>query len=260
MSAEAIVIGFTTAPGYFYRRALRDAARERGVELQLNDLSVFEQVRWEKVDALFLPGGPDINPCYYLSCVDQELKEHTKRHQGLAHLRKKSRKRDAFEHALLMEVFHNRGLQNLPVLGIGRGMQMLAVALGVPLYLDLRRETGLVASRFEYVAVEPVPQTRFREIIGDEEIGVIKTQHQGVRLPYYMAHHEKWPELRVSGLSHRRQFAEAIELTNRPVLGLQFHPELSRNPRMKGVFHWLIDEAHRRSLERRRLFTQEQVF
>ncbi len=255
-----IVLGFTTKPGIFYRHAFQRAAREIGIKISFADLSVLDQVRWEKLDALVLTGGPDIDPCYYMNIVDDRLREHTKRNRYLSHNTKSGKKRDVFEHGLLMEIFHNRSLFHLPVLGIGRGMQMLAVAQGIPLYLDLRLETGIISTRFEYISVRTTPGTLFHNIVGDDVFKVFKNQHQAIRLPYLIGHREKWSHMRVSASSHDQNLVEAIEFIDRPVLGVQFHPELSRDPKPRKIFGWLIHEALRRSEERRLILEQEHVY
>lgn len=245
-----IVLGFTTKPGILYRRAFREAAKELGLPVSFCNLAEIDQVRWEKLDALILPGGPDIDPCYYMNMIDPGLRDHTKKNRSLSHKSKAGKKRDAFEHGLLMELFHNRALSHLPVLGIGRGMQMLAVAQGIPLYLDLRLETGIISSRFEYVSVNTVPGTRFGQIVGEDEFKVFKTQHQAIRLPYFLGHKDLWSHLVVSAFSHDETLAEAIEFTDRPVMGVQFHPEIALGAGPRKIFHWLLLEAQRRSEER----------
>lgn len=245
-----IVLGFTTKPGLLYRRAINEAAKELGVQAKFSDLSETDRVRWEKLDAIVLPGGPDIDPCYYMNVVEPDLSLHVKRNRSLSHKTKHGKKRDAFEHGLLMELFHNRALSHLPVLGIGRGMQMLAVSQGIPLYLDLRLETGIISSRFEFTPVDTVSGSQIQKIVGDKEFKVFKNQHQAIRLPYLLGHQDQWPHLKVSAFSHHHSLAEAIEFTDRPVLGVQFHPEITFDHRPRKIFKWLLKEAQRRSQER----------
>jgi putative glutamine amidotransferase len=257
---QEIVLGFTTKPGLFYRRSFKEAAKAVGLQVKFCDLSGIDNVRWEKLDAVILPGGPDIDPCYYMNIVDDSLRDHTKRNRNLCHKTKAGRKRDAFEHGLLMELFHNRALSHLPVLGIGRGMQMLAVAQGIPLYLDLRLETGFISSRFEFVPVNAVPGTLFQTIVGKNSFRVFKNQHQAIRMPYLLGHKERWSHVRVSALSHDQSLAEAIEFVDRPVIGVQFHPEIALDPGAKNIFSWLVKEAQRRSEERKLILEQEHVY
>ena len=75
-----------------------------------------------------------------------------------------------------------------------------------------------------------------------------------------MEHKEMWPELRISAVSHDGKMVEAIEFTDRPVLGVQFHSELTINSAPRKVFHWIIQEARRRSEERRLILQQEHAY
>lgn len=257
MVVDKVTVGFTSRPGIFYRRAFQRAGKELGLEVKLTDLSEGDRIRWEKMDALVLPGGPDINPHYYLNGCDESLREHTKKNRLLVHQNKNSRKRDAFEHAVLMELFHNRALFHLPVLGICRGMQMLAVAQGIPLYLDLRLETGLISTRFEYIPVDIVQGTSLHHIVSEKNFRAFKNQHQAIRLPYLESHKEKWPHINVSAHSHNGQMVEAIEFSDRPVIGVQFHPELTLDAAPRKLFSWIVKEALRRSDERKLILEQE---
>lgn len=255
-----LVLGFTTRPGLFYRKAFQDAAKEAGLKVIFSDLSEKDKVRWEKLDALVLPGGPDINPCYYMNTVDEGLREHTKQNKKLSHGSKKGKVRDAFEHGLLMELFHNRALHQLPVLGICRGMQMIAVSQGIPLYLDLRTETGMISSRYEYIPVNVISGSRLHNIVNSGNFRAFKNQHQGIRLPYLLGHKDKWPQIRVSAVSHDGKMVEAIEFSDRPVMGVQFHPELTIDPAPRKVFSWILQEARRRSEERKMILEREYVY
>lgn len=255
-----VVLGFTVRPKHFYRKALEQAGAGMNLNVIFKDVSQEDKVRWEKLDALVLPGGPDIDPCYYMNHVDPDLREHTKKHKRLAQESKESKKRDAFEHALLMELFHNRGLRNFPVLGICRGMQMLAVSQGVPLYLDLKLETGMIFSKLEYIGVNVVEGSKMHRVTDATTFKALKYQHQAIRLPYFLSHKERWPDLRVTAYSHDHRMAEAIEFTDRPVMGVQFHPELSLEPAPKKVFNWLLEEAAIRAETRRMIFGEEHRF
>jgi gamma-glutamyl-gamma-aminobutyrate hydrolase PuuD len=255
-----ILLGFTTKPGLFYRRALREAGKNLGIDVHLCDLSEEEHIRWQRLDALILPGGPDIDPCYYMNIVDEGLRDHIRLNRSLCQSSKISKKRDAFEHGVLMELFHNRALSQLPVLGISRGMQMIAVSQGIPLYLDLRLETGIISSRFEYTTVYPLEGTRFYHMTAGKNFKALKGQHQGIRLPYLVSHKERWPNVLVSALSHDRKMVEAIEFLDRPVIGVQFHPELLLDEVCGKIFGWLLTEAQRRSEERRLILEREHTY
>lgn len=244
---HSIKIGCTTKCKLFYQRALRSAAHELGAEIEVMDLSLEDRIHWERVDAILIPGGPDINPCYYLASIEKDLREHTKKMDKYVHYSSQGKRRDAFEHGLLMEYFHNQGVKDLPILGICRGMQMLAVSQGIPLYVDIREELGISHPYIwlDKVEVKDKESLMSRLSEGKTLVGA-KLQHQAIRTDYFFHHHERWPNVEITAFSHEDHLAEAIEFKDRPILGVQFHPEVSPGSRMTNIFKWFIQTAMER--------------
>lgn len=246
-SLPEIHIGCSTKCGLLYQRALKEAAHDAGVSLRIDNLTEEDRIHWERLDAILLPGGPDINPCYYYSCIEKELREHTKGLVKFFNYQNRAKKRDAFEHGLLMEYFHNRTARDLPVLGISRGMQMLAVSQGIPLYVDIKSELGIKGTRLRLDKVEIKDEKSLISEIADGKSFVApKLQHQAIRSDYFLEHHDRWPNIEITAFSHEDKLAEALEFQDRPVLGVQFHAEMTLNQQMKNIFKWLINAARER--------------
>lgn len=181
----------------------------------------------ERVDALLLPGGgSDVDPALFGAARSPYLGEVVA-------------ERDAFEYALLREAVR----QQKPVLGICRGIQVINVFFGGTLYQDLADEfhpsslnpslvdaEGACESRFapllnhqrpdkEWDVVHEirlVAGSRLERLLGAEQLGVNSTHHQAVA--------QVAPGFRISAISPDGVI-EAIEHTELPILGVQFHPE-----------------------------------
>lgn len=183
----------------------------------------------EMVDGLILAGGGDIDPAHYggephptLYLVDPE--------------------RDRFELRLARRALE----QDVPVLGICRGSQVLNVAWGGDLVVHLPEgEEAVVRHRLpprvptdHEVRVEPA--SRLASVLGQTELWVRSWHHQAVRrvAPGWRA--VAWaPDGTV----------EAVEyLQDAWAVGVQWHPELSRD----GLPHRRLFEALVRAAAARR--------
>jgi putative glutamine amidotransferase len=160
----------------------------------------------DRVDALLMAGGADIDPASY----DAEPHPETKGTWP---------ERDAFEIALARRALE----RDMPVLGICRGMQLLNVALGGSLdqHLPETNENSVhrsVAGSFGTHRVRLTPGTLACGAAGTEGLMVMSHHHQGV---------ERLGEgLEASGWSDGDDIVEAIELPGkRFALGVVWHPE-----------------------------------
>lgn len=175
----------------------------------------------DRVDALMLAGGADIDPASYGADPHPETKGTWP-------------DRDAFELALARRALE----RDMPVLGICRGMQLLNVALGGTLVQHLPESLGnethrTVAGTFSEHHVRLDPGSLACTAAGVESFVVWSHHHQGV---------DRLGEgLRVTGWSAEDDLPEAIELPGKHfALGVIWHPEEDESSK---VIAALVDAA-----------------
>jgi putative glutamine amidotransferase len=165
------------------------------------------------LDGLLLSGGQDIMPLAYgqESRVGFELDWQMEP------------ERDGFELAMARAAME----RDLPVLGICRGEQLLAVACGGSLYQDMSLAPQGETPRIRHYQISPwdapshsvtvVSDSTLGRILGDKRIAVNSLHHQAVC--------DSGENLRVSARAGDG-IIEAIESSaHRFVLGVQWHPE-----------------------------------
>lgn len=173
----------------------------------------------DRLDALILAGGCDIDPASYGQAPHA-------RTLGTVPAR------DRTELALAREAL----ARDMPLLGICRGMQLLNVALGGTLVQHLpeivgheehRRTPGTFAGSEHDVTI--LPGTLAAETIGAERHEVKSHHHQAIdRLG---------EDVEVSGRSALDDLPEAIEVRGRTfALGVQWHPEADGSSRVIAAF------------------------
>lgn len=184
----------------------------------------------DSVDGLLLSGGADLNPLY----VGEE---------PIPALGGINPRRDLFELLLIRLAFDRQ----IPMLGICRGIQMLAAALDGTLWQDLASQYAS-ASLLKHsqdldraIASHCVTINEgslLHRIMGTTTLAVNSFHHQAVREP--------GPHLRVSSCA-TDGVIEAIESSEfKSILGVQWHPEcfcLAGDETMLPLFRWLKDEA-----------------
>ena len=168
------------------------------------------------LDALILSGGPDVDPARYGARSRPETDAPDP-------------DREESERALLLAALD----ADLPVLGICRGLQVLNVALGGTLHQHLPEQPGNRRHRpcpgqFAEVTVATVPGTRLAAILGDRD---------DVRCSHHQAVDRLGAGLVVSATSAEPDgsgaLVEGLELPDRRfVVGVQWHPEESGDPRL----------------------------
>jgi putative glutamine amidotransferase len=133
--------------------------------------------------------------------------------------------------------------QDLPVLGVCGGMQLLAVVLGGTLHQDLEADLGLAGHQQRPPreapshAVTVAPGTLLASLVGAGPLAVNSTHHQAVREPG-----------RGVVVSARAPdgVIEAIEVpARRFALGVQWHPEAvaHHEPRHAAIYAGLVAAA-----------------
>ena len=194
------------------------------------------------VDALVLSGGGDINPLL--------LGE-----EPIPQLHGINMRRDRFELDLTLRAYQRQ----MPILGICRGIQMLAAALGGKLIQDIYTSTPKAQLKHSQEAdrwcathtVSIVEGSCLCGIFGCERLAVNSFHHQAVG--------DAGKRLRVVAKAPDG-IIEAVESSEgKPIIGVQWHPEtfvLGGDETMMPLFRWLADEA---ALYRRTLSLHERI-
>lgn len=242
-----LTIGCTTKCSFFYSHALKRVSKLTGIPITIVDMSKRPDLTLSDVDGIVIPGGADIDPKYYLPYVEEELRDYTRNLDHLVEYSDEGRRRDPFEYNVLKNYFKDEKFKNLPILGICRGMQMLAVSQGIPLYVDIKTELGIRNRRYLYdrIFVEE-ENSLMKELFPAMTFLGFEQHHQGIRVDYYLKNQTRWPNVRVTSYSNNDTIAESMEFTDRPVLGVQFHPEKDFGFERGNIFGWLLKKAQGR--------------
>ncbi len=180
----------------------------------------------DRVDALLLIGGADIDPASYGAEAHPET-------------RGTKPERDAAEIALTREAW----ARDLPMLGICRGMQLMNVAAGGTLAQHLEDEVGhpdhrRVLGTFDQADhdVALAPGSLAARAAGGERHGTKSHHHQGVA--------RLGDGFEVTGRAVMDDLPEAIEARGKTwMLGVQWHPEADETSQLIAT---LVAEARSR--------------
>src|SRR5260221_2468822 len=176
---------------------------------------VAESVR--RADGVLLTGGDDVHPELYRREKLPSALEKT--------VHAAAPERDLFELMLMDEVFR----QGKPLLAICRGLQILNVALGGSLMVDIRREApgALDHCRLKekYQVVHEVKLevgSRLAEVTGRTTLGVNSTHHQAVA---NIAKPLRATAVSIDGLIEGLEWQPSAGQFLPYLLAVQFHPE-----------------------------------
>ncbi len=177
-----------------------------------------------KCDSLLLPGGVDINP-----------ENYNQTNIGLSKITDESKMRDKFERELIDVALNN----NLPILGICRGFQLVNVHLGGTLFqhIDNHRNSNSEDDLVHKVKVNQ--NSELFRIVNFEEGIVNSSHHQAV---------DKIADVLISTAYSEDGIIEALEWKDKsnksPLLLVQWHPERMKdrneNPFSKEILNWFI--------------------
>lgn len=180
-----------------------------------------------RVHGLLLPGGRDVDPVHF---GEEPMHDYTLIDP----------ERDNIE--LLLARLALR--QDVPILGICRGIQMLNIAAGGDIYQDLatQKKGALIHDQkaprwYPTHAIEVQPETTLSKILGKTHLRVNSYHHQAVR--------NVANGFRVSAVSSDGVI-EGIEHSSlRYAIGVQWHPEQMwrKYPLFKQLFAALVAEA-----------------
>ncbi|MEE9415315.1 MAG: gamma-glutamyl-gamma-aminobutyrate hydrolase family protein [Acidimicrobiales bacterium] len=170
----------------------------------------------ERLDGILLPGGADIDPQRYGHELDGSVDTEDIR--------------DVFEHELIDGAI----ALDIPLLGICRGIQMINVHAGGTLHQDVPPH-----ARFDD------PTTTLSHEVTFEVATTIGGLY-GERREVNSLHHQTIDELGEGLVVSARApdgTIEAIEATNKPIIAVQWHPEMLPTRSADPVFSWLVESA-----------------
>ena len=175
----------------------------------------------DRIDALILSGGGDINPLFGGD-------EPSPRLRGI------NQKRDLPE-LMITRLAYNR---QIPILGICRGIQALAIALGGKVAQDISIQANVKhsqdADRAEQThSIKIAEDSILHSLYGEEKIYVNSFHHQAVK--------DTGDKFRVVAKSSDG-IIEAMESSEyKSIIGVQWHPECLEDG--MPLFRWLVEEA-----------------
>jgi putative glutamine amidotransferase len=174
----------------------------------------------ERVDGLVMTGGGDVDPENYGAAPDP----HTSRVDPI---------RDGWDIALCRRAVE----RELPTLAICRGSQILNVALGGTLVQHIDDHFDIDHYNEVVHEVKLDPGSAVADWAGTTRLGVNTLHHQAVAAPGNGA---CVVALATDGT------IEALEIEGKPVVGVQWHPELMRHrPEHLALFQSLVRLASR---------------
>ncbi|RUA08226.1 MAG: gamma-glutamyl-gamma-aminobutyrate hydrolase family protein [Fusobacteria bacterium] len=195
--------------------------------LPLTDKKEIVRVYIEKIDALIMSGGNDVNPFLY----GEDLAKEAEVPFTL---------RDTFDFLLIEAALE----KNIPILGICRGMQIMNVYFGGSLHQDIKYygKTN-VQHQQKPNYIEPVHHVDIKKgtilstLIGEKKQKVNSIHHQCVN--------KLGKGLVVSAESSSDKIIEAYESNGKKkVMGIQWHPEMmfaNGENEMGNIFKFLIE-------------------
>jgi len=193
--------------------------------LPITDKKEVAKVYIDKIDALIMTGGIDVNPFLY----NEEPTKETE---------VPFTKRDTFDFILIEAALE----KNIPILGICRGMQIMNVYFGGSLHQDIKYygETNIQhVQRSNHH--EPI---HFVDIKKGSILSTLIGEKQKVNSVHHQCINKLGAGLVASAVSSSDKIIEAYESNGKnKVLGIQWHPEMmfaQGNQEMENIFNFLV--------------------
>ena len=197
----------------------------------LDEDVVHESVR--HCDGVMLTGGEDLQPKLYVKRLSPLLQKTVSPSEP---------DRDLFELMLIEEVFR----QHKPLLAICRGQQILNVALGGTLVVDIKQQHPQALNhkrldRKDQIVhdVELTPGSKLASIADGKKLGVNSSHHQAVaQVAKPLRVTARSPDGVVEGLELQPAFAGVLPY----LVAVQFHPErlCARYVEHMNLFHGFV--------------------
>lgn len=182
----------------------------------------------DTLDGIVLSGGADIDPDYLreepLDCVFINPR------------------RDAQELLLV----HLAVARQIPVLGICRGIQTLAVALGGKLYQDIKTQHDRPCIEHSQTIARGLPSHQVSLEKDSLLYGLFQKDTLAVNSFHHQAVKEAPSGFRVTAWGPDGIIEAMESVSFRPILGVQWHPEcfiLENDRTMMPIFDWLMEKA-----------------
>jgi gamma-glutamyl-gamma-aminobutyrate hydrolase PuuD len=232
--STSITIGEYPERAYVNSAYLRAVEQAGGIPVLLPpQLSASaRETLWQRLDALVLTGGGDIEPVRFGQAA----------HAKTALV---SPARDGLE----LELVDRALRDDVPLFGICRGVQVLNVALGGTLHQHVPDAVGETVPHAQaeprHVATHPVKVlaegTRLGRIVGASELAVNSFHHQALGTLGRGLREVAWaPDQVIEAVEH--------EDPRRFVLGVQWHPEdlVGHDAAARALFGAIVDAARAR--------------
>lgn len=227
------VVGITTNSGgedfSLRQRYCEQVIKAGGVPVLLTpaaSMNILTQ-QLDMIDAIIFSGGGDHNPLWMNEQPSPEL--HSINPQ-----------RDKHE-LPLCRLAYNR---HLPMLGICRGMQTIAVALDGHVTQDIKKKVPTVSAMVKHDQEAPKNEpTHTVNILEDTALyGIYKSSMLLVNSFHHQAVDDCGPRFRATAYA-TDGVIEAMESTeHRQIIGVQWHPEQMEDAGLP-LFEWLVREA-----------------